>query len=375
MMKKYQSFLFVFLILILNACSNMENADMIIKNANIYTVNSEFGKAEAMAVTNGKIIAVGSESEILNRFESKNVIDIDGKPVYPGFIDAHCHFFGYGLGLLQRADLTSTGSFDEILEIVRKHHENYASFWIEGRGWDQNDWEIKAFPDKEKLDQLFPDNPVLLTRIDGHAAIANSKALEIAGIDKNTSIEGGTVILKNGEPTGVLIDNAIALVSNKIPEPDDLQISKALLAAEKNCFEAGLTGVHDAGLETRVVRIIDSLQQSGQLKMKIYAMLSPTNENFTQFVSKGPYKTAGLNVRSIKLYADGALGSRGAKMLDNYSDDPGNSGLVLTSPDSIRYFCSKAIENNYQVCTHAIGDSANRMMLQIYGEFLKENND
>jgi predicted amidohydrolase YtcJ len=353
----------------------MEKADMIIKNAKIYTVNTEFGLAEAMAVFEGKIIAVGSESEILDRFKSKNFIDLDGKTVYPGFIDAHCHFYGYGLGLLQRADLTSTNSFDEIIEIVKKHHENYASFWIEGRGWDQNDWEIKAFPDKEKLDKLFPDNPVLLTRIDGHAAIANSKALEISGIDKNTRIEGGTILLKNGDPTGVLIDNAIELVSNKIPEPDDIQISKALLAAQKKCFEAGLTGVHDAGLETRVVRIIDSLQQSGQLKMKIYAMLSPTRENFLQFVSKGVYKTHALSVRSIKLYADGALGSRGAKMIEDYNDDHGNSGLVLTSSDTIRNFCRKASEHNYQVCTHAIGDSANRMMLQIYGEFLKGKND
>jgi predicted amidohydrolase YtcJ len=374
-MKKCAGCLFITLIIIFNACSPMENADMIIKNAKIYTVNTEFDLAGAMAVHKGKIIAVGSESEILDRFESKNVIDLDGKAVYPGFIDAHCHFYGYGLGLLQRADLTSTNSFDEIIEIVKKHHENYASFWIEGRGWDQNDWEIKAFPDKEKLDKLFPDNPVLLTRIDGHAAIANSKALEISGIDKNTRIEGGTIMLKNGEPTGVLIDNAIELVSNKIPEPDDLQISKALLVAQKNCFEVGLTGVHDAGLETRVVKIIDSLQQSGQLKMKIYAMLSPTEENFLQFVSKGIYKTHALSVRSIKLYADGALGSRGAKMIEDYSDDPGNSGLVLTTPDLIRKSCEKAIENNYQVCTHAIGDSANRMMLQIYGEFLKGKND
>lgn len=374
-MKKCTGCLFITLILIFNACSPMEKADMIIKNAKIYTVNNNFSLADAMAVYEGKIIAVGSESEILNRFESENVIDLDGKAVYPGFIDAHCHFYGYGLGLLQRADLTSTNSFDEIIEIVKKHHENYTSFWIEGRGWDQNDWEIKTFPDKEKLDKLFPDNPVLLTRIDGHAAIANSKALEISGIDKNTRIEGGTIILKNGEPTGVLIDNAIELVSNKIPEPDDLQISKALLAAQKNCFEVGLSGVHDAGLDTRVVKIIDSLQQSGQLKMKIYAMLSPTKENFQHFVSKGVYKTHALTVRSIKLYADGALGSRGAKMIDDYSDDPGNSGLVLTSPDTIRNFCEKANKHNYQVCTHAIGDSANRMMLQIYGEFLKGKND
>ncbi len=353
----------------------MEKADLIIKNAKIYTIDSTFSKAEAMAVKNGKILAIGDESEILNHFKSEVVLDLEGKPVFPGFIDAHCHFYGYGLGLLQRADLTGTNSFDEVLDVLKKHHETFSSFWIEGRGWDQNDWEIKEFPDKEKLDILFPDNPVLLTRIDGHAAIANTKALQIAGIENNTRIEGGNIILKNGKPTGVLIDNAIDLVSKKNPKPDVQQISKALLAAQQKCFEVGLTGVHDAGLDANIIGIIDSLQKTGQLKMKIYAMLSPTKKNFSTYVAKGPYKTDKLNVRSIKLYADGALGSRGAKMLQDYSDDPGNTGLVLTSPDSIRNFCQKALENNYQVCTHAIGDSANRMMLTIYGEFLKGSND
>jgi hypothetical protein len=353
----------------------MEKADLIIKNAKIYTVDSTFSKAEAMVVKAGKILAIGTEDKILSHFESDNIIDLEGKPVFPGFIDAHCHFYGYGLGLLQRADLTGTNSFDEVLEILKKHHDAFSSFWIEGRGWDQNDWEIKEFPDKAKLDILFPDNPVLLTRIDGHAAIANAKALQIAGIVNNTVVEGGNIIQKNGQPTGVLIDNAIDLVSKKIPKPDVQQISKALITAEKRCFEVGLTGVHDAGLDANIVGIIDSLQKTGQLKMNIYAMLSPTKKNFSTYVSKGPYKTDKLNVRSIKLYADGALGSRGAKMLEDYSDDPGNAGLVLTSPDSIRRFCQEALENNYQVCTHAIGDSANRMMLTIYGEFLKGSND
>jgi len=353
----------------------MEKADLIIKNAKIYTVDTSFSMAEAMAVKNGKILAVGNEHDILDRFEALKVMDINGQSVFPGFIDAHCHFYSYGLGLLQRADLTGTTSFDEILGIVKKHHETYSSFWIEGRGWDQNDWENKEFPTREKLDLLFPDNPVLLTRIDGHAAIVNSKALELAGINKNTHIEGGKIIIENGVLTGVLVDNAIDLVSKIIPEPNDEQIARALLAAQKNCFRVGLTGVHDAGLDNRVIHIIDSLQKNGSLRMKIYTMLSPTKENFTSWVEKGPYKTGKLNVRSIKLYADGALGSRGARMIAEYTDDPGNSGLILTTPESLRHFCQKAFENNYQVCTHAIGDSANRMMLEIYSEFLKDKND
>jgi len=354
----------------------MENSDLIIKNAKIYTVNNQFDMADAMAIKDGKILAVGSEDEIFGKFESDRIIDVQGKPVYPGFIDAHCHFLGYGTGLLKRADLNGTTSFEEILEKMKAHHKKFPSaFWIEGRGWDQNDWTEKAFPTKEKLDVLFPDNPVILTRIDGHAALVNSKALEMAGVDAKTKIDGGDVILANGKPTGVLIDNAIELVTGIIPDPDASQLTDALLAAQKNCFAVGLTGVHDAGLEAREIKVIDSLQQNGKLQMRLYAMLSPTKENFETYVENGPYKTENLNIQSIKLYADGALGSRGAKLLEPYSDDPHNTGLVLRSPDSIRDICKTAISKGFQINTHAIGDSANRMMLQIYGESLKGHND
>jgi len=360
----------------LTACTTMEKSDLIIKNATIYTVNSRLDMADAMAVKDGKILAVGSEEEILGKYESDRIFDLAGKPVYPGFIDAHCHFLGYGTGLLKRADLNGTTSFEEILERMKAHHDKFPSaFWIEGRGWDQNDWPKKTFPTKDKLDILFPDNPVILIRIDGHAALVNSKALEMAGIDAKTRIDGGDVVLKNGKPTGVLIDNAIELVSGIIPEPDAAQLTDALLAAQKNCFAFGLTGVHDAGLETREIKVIDSLQQNGELQMRMYVMLSPTKENFDTYVENGPYKTENLNIQSIKLYADGALGSRGAKLLEPYSDDHHNTGLVLRSPDSIRDICKTAINKGYQINTHAIGDSANRMMLQIYGEFLKGKND
>lgn len=354
----------------------MEKADLIIKNANIYTVGQNFTRAEAMAVKDGKILAVGSTDEITSKYNTGQVYDMDGKAVYPGFIDAHCHFLGYGTGLLRRANLVGTTSYDDVIERVKAHHKKFPeAFWIEGRGWDQNDWEVKAFPTKEKLDDAFPDNPVYLTRIDGHAALANSKALELAGVVATTNMDGGDVILKNGKPTGVLIDNAMELVSSIIPEPSDEALAAALIAAQENCFAVGLTGVHDAGLVTREVMVIDSLQKSGELLMPMNVMLTPTTENLETYVENGPYATDRLNVRSVKLYADGALGSRGAKMLADYNDDPGNSGLVLTSPDSIREICEIALANGYQVCTHAIGDSANRMMLTLYGEFLKGKND
>lgn len=354
----------------------MDKADLIITGTVIYTVDSNFTTAEAMAIAKGKILAVGTNDEITGKYSADLVYDLGGKAVYPGFIDAHCHFLGYGLGRLKRADLTGTRSLAEVVERVQQHHQKFPSLlWIEGRGWDQNDWPEKQFPDKTKLDELFPDNPVMLTRIDGHAALVNSKALELAGINSETKIEGGDIILSNGQPTGILIDNAMELVRKVIPEAVANEIINALLLAQDDCFAVGLTSVHDAGLEAQQVQTIDSLQHAGKLKMRINAMLSPTQENLDTYVDGGPYITDHLSVRSIKLYADGALGSRGALLIDEYSDDPGNGGIMLTRPDTIRSICRQAIDNDYQVCTHAIGDSANRMMLHLYSEFLQGPND
>ena len=375
-MRNISTFAAVILLAALTACQPMKKADLIVTNAKIYTLDEGFSIANAMAIKDGKILATGTENDILGEYDAPLISDLSGLPVYPGFIDAHCHFYGYGLGLLKRADLVGTTSFDEILEILKTHQQKFPStYWIEGRGWDQNDWEVKEFPTREKLDKLFPNNPVILTRIDGHAALVNGKALEIAGITAKTKVDGGDVILKNGQPTGVLIDNAIELVTDQIPEPDAGQIAEALLAAQKNCFAVGLTGVHDAGLEKNVIDVIESLNADDDLKMRIYAMLSPTDENFEHFVANGIVKTDRLNIRAIKLYADGALGSRGAKLIEDYSDDHGNSGLLLRSPDSIRDICKTAYKQGYQISTHAIGDSANRLMLNLYGEVLKGKND
>jgi hypothetical protein len=356
------------------SCNEKKQVDLIVTNAKVYTVNQDFSIAESFAIKDGKFLEVGTEKQIIEKYSSKNIINLNGKYVYPGFIDAHSHFYGYCMSLLQ-ANLRGTNSFDEILEKLTEHDAKYNAEWILGRGWDQNDWDVKEFPTNDKLNELFPNKPVYIRRVDGHAAIANAKALALAGITSKTNIEGGKVFIENGKPTGVLIDNAMSLVSKIVPEEDTETAIKALKQGEQNCFAVGLTSVCDAGLYKEQVLLLDSLQKNKELNMRIYAMLEPNEENFDHFVREGIYKTDYLNVRSIKLYADGALGSRGAAMLETYSDDPENYGLIVEPVQFYHDMCKLAYENNYQVNTHCIGDSANRMMLDIYSEYLQGPND
>lgn len=364
------------MVLLIYSCKhNMEQVDLIIHNAKVYTVNSDFDIAESIAIRNGIIADVGSDEEILSKYISEESIDLDGKVVYPGFIDAHSHFYHYGLGLQRNADLVGTGSFEEIIEKLKQHHAKHPSGWILGRGWDQNDWDVKEFPDKKLLDENFPDNPVYLTRIDGHAALVNSRVLKLAGIDKTTSIEGGEIEIENGELTGILIDNAKEMVREIIPESTREEKIKGLIEAQENCFAVGLTSITDAGLKTNIINLIDSLHKSGELNIRIYAMLDTDDKAYMEFVDKGRYKTDRLNVRSVKLYADGALGSRGACLTEPYSDDPGNYGFIVKDIPFYEEVCYLANDKGFQVNAHAIGDSAVRLMLNIYGEFLKDTND
>jgi len=356
------------------SCKKGNKADLILYNGTVYTVDESFSRTEAMAVKDGKILGLGSSEEILQKYDADEIVELNGNYVYPGLIDAHCHFLGYGNSLLH-ADLSGTTSFEEIIDILKKRQADFPSEWILGRGWDQNDWTIKEFPHREQLDRAFPDKPVLLRRIDGHAAIANSEALRRAGIDKSKVVDGGSLITEKGELTGVLVDNAIGLVGKIIPVPEKKDIINALLQGEANCFAVGLTSVHDAGLNCPTIELVDSLHKSGDLKMRIYAMLSPGKENYEHYLFKGIYKTNRLNVRSIKLFADGALGSRGALLLEPYSDDPGNVGLAVSSIEYLRDQCELAYQNAYQVNTHCIGDSANRLVLGIYADILKGEND
>jgi predicted amidohydrolase YtcJ len=349
--------------------------DLIVTNARVYTVNDSFAISESFAVQDGKFLDVGSNDEISSKYRSDQVIDCGGKPVYPGFNDAHCHFYGYGMDLMQYADLTNSGNKEEIYTRLQEHHKRAGGRWVLGRGWDQNLWPEKDFPDNKRLNELFADVPVYLIRIDGHAAWCNEAALKLAGIISATKVNGGEVLLKNGQPTGILIDNALELVFKQIPEPGPELKKKALLEAQKNCFAAGLTSVTDCGLPKNILFLMDSLQKTGELKMRINAMMDPSRENFDYFLKNGPYITDRFQVRSVKLYADGALGSRGAYLLQDYSDDPGNKGILMNQEAYFDTICQKAYSAGFQVATHCIGDGANRFILNIYSKFLKGKND
>jgi hypothetical protein len=356
------------------ACSGKPSADLLIRNAIIYTVDSQFSKATSMAIRDGKILAIGSDETISSQYLAKETLDANGKFIYPGFIDAHCHFYRYGLGL-QTADLVGTTSWQQILDTLVKFSTSQPEGWIIGRGWDQNDWSSQEFPTNEALNKLFPDRPVLLSRIDGHAAMANSKALELAGINAGDRLTGGKIEVKNGQLTGLLIDNAIGLVESKITAPSDTQMKEAMLDAQRNCFAMGLTTVDDCGLDYNEVEFIDGMQKSGELKMRIYAMLSDSKKNYDYLLPKGIIKTDRLTVRSFKVYADGALGSRGACLLEDYADHDGNKGFLLSDPEHFDSIAALLAKTPFQMNTHAIGDSGNRTILKIYAKYVTASAD
>ena len=367
-------FLFIMSISVLSSCSNKQKIDLLVYNATVYTVDSNFSKTEAIAVDKGKIVATGSSKDLLDEFDAKEKIDAQRKFIFPGLMDAHSHFLDYGLGLNQ-ANLVGTTSWEDVLEKVKKFASENKEGWIIGNGWDQNDWTVESFPNNERLNELFPDRPVILSRIDGHAAIANDKALQLAEVKAGDKLEGGEVEVNNGKLTGILIDNATGLVFSKIPKPTTAQLTDALLDAQKNCFAAGLTTVSDCGLDYSMVLLIDSLQKKNELKMRMYVMLTDSKRDYDFLFKNGKIKTDRLNVRAFKLFADGALGSRGACLLQPYSDKPGWSGFLLSSQQHFDS-CAKIIaEHGFQMCTHAIGDSGNRIMLEIYAKYLKEKND
>jgi predicted amidohydrolase YtcJ len=357
---------------VLFSCKKQEKADLIVINASAYTVNNNFDKAESFAVKNGKFIAIGTNKEIQEKYATLKTIDAKNKPLYPGFIDGHCHFYGLGLQQ-QKVNLVGTKSYDEVLQKLVKFQKEKNTEFITGRGWDQNDWEVKEYPTREKLDKLFPTIPVAIRRIDGHAMLVNQAAINLAGISINSKIDGGEFLQENGKLTGVLIDNAMNFIS--VPKPNKREQIQALKDAEKICFDLGLTTVDDAGLDKQVIELIDSLQQTGDLKMRIYAMISNNKINLDYYLKEGVIKTDRLNVRSVKVYSDGALGSRGATLKDEYSDKKGHFGALVNSYDNIQSLAKRIADSEYQMNTHAIGDSANYVMLNTYNKVLSKKND
>ena len=355
-----------------------EKADLILHHAVIYSVDPSFSLFQAIAVKDGKIIGLGSNEAVLAAYQASETLDAGGKFIFPGFIDAHCHFLAYGKGLRQ-VSLVGTRSFKEVLERVqafsKKDPESGATGWIIGRGWDQNDWDKKQYPTNEGLSQLFPGRPVILFRVDGHAALINNEALKRAGINSGTRVTGGEILRRGNTLSGILIDNAVDLVTRKIPETEQKDLTEALLGAQNHCLKLGLTTVDDAGLMKNEVDLIDSLQRSGKLKIRLYAMLSDSLPNYAWYLEKGPYRTERLNVRSFKFYADGALGSRGACLLKDYSDKPGWKGFLLSSPTHFEKYALILDQKGFQMNTHCIGDSALRMILNVYEKSMTKNTD
>lgn len=365
----------LFALVSLSSCIQ-QRVDMIVHHAQIYTVDNQFSTAEAMAVQDGKIVAVGTNDAILKEYTSDSVVNAAGAVVYPGFIDAHAHFVGYGQSLFA-VDLMFVNSWEEVINRVKDFAAKHpGTSWIRGRGWDQNRFPGKQFPTNAQLNALFPDRPVILERVDGHASIANNAALTIAGIKAGQTMEGGSFVVANGQLTGLLIDNAVGMVEKFAPAVTKEDYKNWLTAAQANCFATGLTTITDCGLHPTAVSMIDTLQQNNDLKMRLYVMLSDHPDSYaSSYFTKGGYTTDRLKVKGIKVYGDGALGSRGACLLKHYADQKGWGGFLLSSKAHFDSIAAKLINTDFQMCTHAIGDSANRTILNVYAKYLKGKND
>lgn len=374
-MLKNLSFLGISILLLLSCNSaKKQSADLLVYNAEVYTVDSTFTISEAFVVKDGKFLETGSKESLQKKYDFKEELDVNGKTVLPGLIDAHAHFYRMGLQQ-QKVDLTGTNSFDEVVDKIVKFQEEKNVAFITGRGWDQNDWEVKEFPSKDKLDSLFPNTPVAITRIDGHALLANQAALDLAGVTVNSNADGGAIEVKNGKLTGIIIDNPMDYIYDAVEAPGIEEQIQALLEAQKICFSYGLTTVVDAGIDKETIQLMDSLQKAGTLKTRIYAMVSNTKENLDFYLDKDPIKTDRLNVQSIKFYGDGALGSRGAALKEAYSDKENHFGALLSPVDTFKKTANRIANSKFQMNTHAIGDSANRLVLQTYDELLKDKED
>lgn len=371
----------LFFILLCVSCQKEKTqVDTIVYNANVYTVNESFQMSEAFAIKSGKFIEVGTTKDIQNKYQAVKSIDAEGKTILPGLIDAHAHFLTLGQ-LQQRVNLVGTNSFDDMMKRIIDFQNKNKLTHIRGRGWDQNDWEDKTMPTKGLLDKLYPDIPISLTRIDGHAALCNQAALDLGNVTVDSKIDGGEVVVENGELTGILIDNAEQLVADNWPKSSKADLIDALLKAQKICLENGLTTLSDAGPDifttpwVEVIELIDSLQQSGDLKIRLYMMVPATPNNLDYFLDKPIYKTDRLNVRSFKFYSDGALGSRGATLREPYSDKHNHYGQLVQGYEYLQETASRIANSPYQMNTHAIGDSANHIVLQTYKKVLQDQED
>ena len=369
--------------------NSKQKVDSIFFNAQIITMDDSIQAATVMVIQSGKILAIGQE-DLLKKYTcpQESLIDLKGQFVYPGLIDAHCHFYGYAKTLLT-CNLVGTKSWADVLQRLDSFVKANPSSWILGRGWDQNDWADKQYPNNDSLNSRYPNTPVLLKRIDGHAAICNNKALAIASIIESVEshikyvpilqkkvIAGGEILYKNDRATGVLIDNAVDLVQKFVIEPQADQVIKALQSAQKECYANGLTTLADAGLDLKECLFLDSLSQTKALSIYLYLMLNPNQSGLDYAQKNGIIENNNTYIGSFKLYADGSLGSRGAKMKHAYCDHHLHTGMLMNNSQYYEDFCTSVYtKTKYQVNTHCIGDSANRLILDLYGKLLKPSDD
>lgn len=357
-------------------------ADTLYTNMKGYTLTSPAGEQavlqefSSMLVENGKIQAIGGDALVQRFTETDNTVDMQGKTVLPGLTDAHGHIQSLGNSLLQ-VDLRDTDSVSAAVQKVRTYADEQPQMeWITGRGWNQEQWQQKIFPSAAHLDEVVSDRPVWLMRVDAHAGWANTATLRLAGIDKDTvAPEGGEIIRdEQGNPTGVLVDNAMQLVEDIIPEPSLEQQRAAYELAFQHLIKLGITSVHDAGINSDEISVYKGLHNQGRMPLRVYGMIAATEPKLAQLLAEGPYESHDqkLTIRSVKIYADGALGSRGAALIEPYSDDHDNHGLMVTSEEKIRDLYQLIIPHGFQINTHAIGDRANRVVLDNMAEIYEE---
>ncbi|HQW76211.1 MAG TPA: amidohydrolase [Dokdonella sp.] len=378
----YSTTRFALVCMLIFAAAPLFAADLLLGNVNGYTLDraGTLQRFDALLVDAGKVVAAGKRTDLAKRAGDAKVVDGKGRTVLPGLIDAHGHIMGLGIMSLQ-ADLTGTTSLDAALVRIRSFASSHKDDrWIIGRGWNQVVWKLGRFPTAQELDAVVNDRPAWMERIDGHAAWANSAALKLAGIDRNTKDPVGGRIERDaeGNPTGVFIDAAMELVGSKIPPATDARLDAALAAALDTMARLGLTGVSDAGIDLATFKRYRRFADAGKLTARINAMIGGTGADFDAIGKDGPLLGYGhdfLGIRSVKLYADGALGSRGAAMLMPYSDDAKNSGLLFSKPDEMTAMISKAFAHGYQVCVHAIGDKGNREVLDSFAASYKKYPD
>jgi predicted amidohydrolase YtcJ len=373
-MRLHHTALCAALVLVLSGAlaAQQQTADLIITNARVYTVDDRRPFGQAMAIGGGRVRFVGSDRGALAlRGPRTRVVDLDGRTVIPGMVDAHAHLLGLGMAL-RTVDLTGTKSYEEVVaRVVARAREVPAGTWILGRGWDQNDWGDTRFPSHEALSRAVPEHPVYLTRVDGHAALVNARAMTAANLGATaTNPEGGRIErLANGSPSGVLVDRAMGLVQRAIPPSSRDQVRAAILAAVKEANRWGLTGIHDAGVGRATIDVYEELAREGRYDLRNYVMIASDDANLDHYLKRGPQSAlydGRVWIRAIKISADGALGSRGAALIEPYTDSPEHSGLITTPRERIEQVAVRALRSGFQLNVHAIGDRANRTVLDAF---------